>query len=405
MGGTDDIHPQTRPSPKAHVEPARTQANARGEQPLQDQNDPNDQPRVWLILGDKGGDNGQALRVAQALGWRFERKHVHMREPYIVGKPRVKASLHHIDLSRSDPLEKPWPDLIITVGRRPSSAALWVRVQSGGHSKIVLLGKPSGPIEWFDLVIASAENAMPPLTNIVSITLPLMAIDPDAIAGAAERWRPRFADLPRPLIGILVGGSTGQVAFDRAVVSQLIDVTHRVTNETGGTVCLTTSRRTPESAVSELRKRLPPGSPIFPWTPDSSENPYQGLLALADGFVVTGDSISMLVEVVRARKPVAIFPIPVSGVAVIDQWRRAFIHVLFSSTWHSLIEGLRQPIARLLYRLRLATPTRDFLAFHQLLIEHGLAVPLGKGFPQPKGKIPNDLPKVVASIKSLFKSH
>ena len=361
------------------------------------------QPSTWLILGDKGGDNGQALRAAEALGWRFERKSLQMREPYIVGKPRVQASLHHIDLARSDPLEAPWPDLIMTVGRRPSSAALWVREKSGGHSKVVLIGKPSGPIEWFDLVVASAENAMPPLPNIVPITLPLMAIDADAIAAAGEAWRPRFADLPRPLTGFLVGGSTGQVAFGRAVVSRLIDVTRSVLEETGGTVCVTTSRRTPASAVSALEKDLPPAARLFPWTADASDNPYQGLLALADGFVVTGDSISMMVEVARAGKPMAIMPIPVRGLGVVDQWRRAAIRQLFSTGGLGPMDGVRQPLARLLYRLRLATQTRDFLAFHQLLIDRGLAVPLGQGFPPPKAAAPNDLPKVVAAIRDLFK--
>ena len=45
---------------------------------------------------------------------------------YVDGKPWVRPSLHHIDLARSDALEPPWPDLIITVGRRPSMAATGV---------------------------------------------------------------------------------------------------------------------------------------------------------------------------------------------------------------------------------------------------------------------------------------
>ena len=404
MGCADDNHHENKPDPQALDEPMHTRPHARREQLPNAETNHSDPPLVWLILGDKHGDNGQAERVMQALGWRFERKYVYMREPYISGKPRVKASLHHIDLSRSDSLEQPWPDLIITIGRRPCSVALWIREQSGGHSKIVLLGKPSGPIEWFDLVIASAENALPPLPNVVFITLPLMAIDADSIASAAEKWRPHFADLPRPLIGILVGGSTGTFVFSRAVVSQLIKVAYDVINETAGTVCFITSRRTPESAVAQLRERLPPGARIFAWTPDATSNPYRGLLALADSFVVTGDSISMMVEVIHAGKPMAIFPVPVSGVGVIDQWRRAVVRSLFSNTGNDLVKKLRQPVANLLYRLRLATQTRDFLAFHRLLIDHGWAVSLGRNFPQPHEEIPNDLPKVVAAIKSLFKS-
>ena len=101
--------------------------------------------------------------IAPALGWPCERKYVHMRAPYVLGKPRVEPSLHHIDLARSDPLEPPWPDLVITIGRRPSMVALWIAEQSGGRTRLVLLGKPSGMMERFDLVIAGAEAQLPPL--------------------------------------------------------------------------------------------------------------------------------------------------------------------------------------------------------------------------------------------------
>ena len=76
-------------------------------------------PRTWVILSDKRGDNGQVEEIAQALGWPCEHRRLQMREPYVIGKPRVAATLHHIDPTRSDPLEPPWPDLIITIGRRP----------------------------------------------------------------------------------------------------------------------------------------------------------------------------------------------------------------------------------------------------------------------------------------------
>src|SRR5918996_579404 len=160
-----------------------------------------DQPRVWLLLGDKRGDNAQVLAIEQAIGWRCERKHLEMQKPWTVAKPRVEASLHHVDLARSDPLEPPWPDLIITIGRRPSMAALWIAKQSGGRTRRVLLGKPSGMTRRFDLVIAGAENQMPALPNIMQVTLPLMRIDEGAVAAAAAAWRPRLAVLPRPLVG------------------------------------------------------------------------------------------------------------------------------------------------------------------------------------------------------------
>ena len=96
-------------------------------------------PRVWLVIGDKLGDNAQVEIVAAALGWPLERKTLRFKRQYVTGKPPFKPSLYHVDLAASDPLTLPWPDLILTVGRRPSMAAMWIKRQSGGGAKVVLL--------------------------------------------------------------------------------------------------------------------------------------------------------------------------------------------------------------------------------------------------------------------------
>ncbi|MDJ0943912.1 MAG: ELM1/GtrOC1 family putative glycosyltransferase [Kiloniellales bacterium] len=360
------------------------------------------QPSVWLVLGDKKGDNGQVETLAGALGWDCERKHLRMREPYVLGKPRVVPSLHHIDPSRSDPLEPPWPDLVITIGRRPSMAALWIREQSGGHTKIVLVGKPSCAIERLDLIIASSEAHLPPLPNVMSVGLPLMQVDEDAVAAAGTAWRPRFAELPRPLIGIMVGGPTSPFAFDASVVNGLVKVAEEIVRDRGGTPYITTSRRTTPSLVAELKAKLPPEARLFEWSPEAVENPYLGLLDLADGFVVTGDSVSMMVEIVRLRKPLAIFPLPTGRLGALDQARRSFARWIFSPSRDSAGSGLRIALARVLYRLGLLTQTRDFRAFHRMLIDRGLAVRLGEGLRPPQGDLADNLATAVARIKALM---
>ncbi|MGH6904609.1 MAG: ELM1/GtrOC1 family putative glycosyltransferase, partial [Geminicoccaceae bacterium] len=92
---------------------------------------------VWLLLGDKPGDNAQVEAVVEALGWNCEPKTLHWRHPYATKKPRFRATLGHVDPARSAPLEPPWPDLVLTIGRRPSMAALWLKARSAGRTRIV----------------------------------------------------------------------------------------------------------------------------------------------------------------------------------------------------------------------------------------------------------------------------
>jgi len=362
---------------------------------------PAGEPRVWLVLGDKRGDNGQVEVVAAALGWACERKQLAMRAPYVVGKPRVRPSLHHIDPERSDALEPPWPDLIVTVGRRPSMAALWIRERSGGQAKIVQIGKPSGRVEWYDLVIASAEIVMPPLPNVLTVTLPLMQVDRASIADAGALWEPRLAALPRPLVACLIGGPTAPYRYDRAMAERLAGWAERHMAETGGTVYFTTSRRTPERLTAALQAALPGGARLFAWTPEAVENPYRGLLALADGFVVTGDSISMMVEVLKAGKPLAVFPLATGPFGAIDLVRRALVRRLFEPDASGRVAGLRPALGRLLYRLRVAPPTRDFRNFQRLLQARGLADRLDRPARPASAGVPDDLPAIVARIKRL----
>ncbi|MDH3900136.1 MAG: mitochondrial fission ELM1 family protein [Gammaproteobacteria bacterium] len=358
-------------------------------------------PRTWVVLGDKQGDNAQVEAIVQALPWPCERRHIQVLDEFVFGKPKVGPTLYHIDRERSDPLEPPWPDLILTIGRRPANVALWIRKQSGGHTKIVIVGKPSSMPDDYDLVIYSAENQFPPRTNLQGISLPLMRIDAAAVDAAAETWEPRFADLPRPLTVFLVGGPTGPFIFNDTAIRRLLSTITRVLDETHGSAYITTSRRTPPAAVDALRNRLPEGAQLFAWTAEARENPYHGLLGLADGFVVTGDSISMMVEVIRLRKPLAIFPLPTGRVGAIDQLRRTFTRWLFAPASGKTGDWLRTGLCRLLYALHIVTHTRDFTAFHESLVRGGLAGYASDPLKPPGGEVPDDLALAVNRITAL----
>jgi mitochondrial fission protein ELM1 len=305
----------------------------------------------------------------------------------------------HLDLARSDLLEPPWPDLVLTIGRRPSMVALWIAERSGGRTKLVLVGKPSGMMERFDLVIAGAEAQLPPLPNVLAITLPLMRVDPARLAAAEALWRERITALPRPLTGFLIGGPTGPFRYDDSVTGRLLELAHE-TARACGTPYLTTSRRTPPALVETLRARLPAAARLFHWTPDATDNPYLALLAAADGFVVTGDSISMMVEIARLGRPLAILDLPTGRLGGLDQARRALTRRLFAPG--AAPGSARQRLAGLLHRSHLLTHTRDFRAFHRLLIERGLAVCAGEGFPPPQSRAPDDLDLVVIRIRGLL---
>jgi mitochondrial fission protein ELM1 len=358
-------------------------------------------PSVWLIVSDKLGDNAQVDAIAEGLHWPYVVKRLQFQPRFIHGKPRFRATLDHVDLERSDRLEPPWPDLVLTVGRRPSMAALWVRRRSAGHSRVVIVGRPRRMLHEFALVLAPPQYPLPPRENVVHLDLPLMRIDRDAVERAADDWRARMSDLPRPLTAVLVGGPTKPFRFDAGVAEDLV---RRLLRSTGGegSVFVTTSRRTPPAVVDALAASLPPGARLFRWTSEGSDNPYKALLGLADRFVVTGDSVSMIVEVARLGKPLAILPLPVRR-SPLDLCRRALASRFQPPATADQRRGLLARLGDAAYGLGLVGYSRDFSMLHGRLVDRGAAVFLGAPLPANRPGAPkDDLPRVIERVHALF---
>lgn len=347
-------------------------------------------PRIWLLIGDKLGDNAQARAVVDALGWPYEVRQVFPKPEWVLGKPKFEPGLGHLDPERSAPLEPPWPDLIVTIGRRPSMAALWVQDQSDGRARIVLLGRPKRWAERFALIVAPSQFKIPPRDNLIQLDLPLLRVDPKALAEAGEAWRARLMGLPRPLTAVLIGGQTKPYRFDTAVARRLLAELEALRARDGGTLFLTTSRRTRPEVVATLERDLPTGAVLHRWSAEAgADNPYLGLLALADRFVVTCDSVSMLVEVASLRRPLAIFDLPVG--ASPSDWARA----LFARV------PLPAGLSHSLHALGILGYGRDLGEIRRRLIETGRAVPLGQPFHGSSEDVEDELAGVVRRIRAI----
>jgi mitochondrial fission protein ELM1 len=120
-----------------------------------------------------------------------------------------------------------------------------------------------------------------------------------------ETWTPRLADLPRPYIAVLIGGATNRKPFPVTLAADLGRKVAAMAKQSGGSVLLTTSRRTGREAEDALLAEIPSPRSVFRWG-DTGENPYRGFLALADVIVVTGDSVSMCSEACATGKGVFI---------------------------------------------------------------------------------------------------
>jgi mitochondrial fission protein ELM1 len=364
-------------------------------------------PRVWVLADDRAGNTTQSIGLAEALGWAYERKDVRPGPLSKVSNRLLGASLAGIDTARSSPLEPPWPDLVIAAGRRTAPVALWIAERSGGLTRLVHLGRKGGDdAERFDLVATPRYCNLFPHPHRVETEMPLHRVGPAKLAEAAARWRERFAAYPAPRIALLVGGTSGQYRLDAAQARRLGEELARMARERGGSILATTSRRTTPAATAALCEALGPTAFVHR-AGDPGENPYLGLLALADLLVVTGDSESMLAEAAATGKPLVIYPLAVRASFRLLRGPRDLVLARArakppgSRGTPRPQRGLERLCGRLIER-GFVRPTRDLDRLHARLVERGLAHRVGEAAPRAPAQPLGDLDVVVARVHRML---
>lgn len=262
--------------------------------------------RVWLLAGHKAGDNNQLKALAEALGWPYEIKSMVYRRHELLTNRLIGVTLLGIDARRSSPLTPPWPDLVLTAGRRNEPVARWIRRQSGGTARLVHLGRPWTALECFDLIVTTPQYFLPERANILHNRLPLHRVNPERLQHAADAWQQRFDRLPRPWIGVLIGGDSGAFVMTAARGAELGRRINDLATAAGGSVLATDSPRTPVAAGDAFVRSIRVPHLCHRWA-DGGDNPYLGILACADILVVTGESMSMLTEAAATAKPLYIY--------------------------------------------------------------------------------------------------
>jgi mitochondrial fission protein ELM1 len=177
----------------------------------------------------------------------------------------------------------------------------------GAHRQVVQVQHPRMDIRRFDLVVVNRHDRLTGPNVIVTRTA-LHRATPQRLAAAAALWAPRLAHLPRPLVAVLVGGSNGRFRLDGAVAARLAAQIGQMMALDRVGVALTPSRRTDPAARTALADALVPRG-AWLWDMEG-ENPYFGLLGLADAIVVTMDSVSMVSEAAATAAPVMVARLP-----------------------------------------------------------------------------------------------
>jgi mitochondrial fission protein ELM1 len=373
-------------------------------------------PRVWVLLDGKPGHTTQSLGLAEELGWPYDRVQLEFTRLSDLPNALLGESRLALTPASARGLRPPWPDLVIASGRRTAPVSRWIRRRSRGRTRIVQLGRMGvTPPAAFDLTVVPTYARLLPHPRQIPTVAPLTRVRSASLEEAKRRWSGLFEGAPHPRIALLAGGNSPHYRLTPERARQLGRDVTAMAEAAGGSVYATTSRRTPPAAARALEEALPGAAHVFRWTPDRSpdDNPFLGFLALADGFVVTGESASMLAEACATGKPVFIYPLP-RGIpgwkGVVPRWIDAVVNAVLAAAESrpKSRRGITRPqrgmelfCSKLLAR-GVVKPSCDFERMHDALVSQGLARRFDGTYTAQPGAENGDLPRVANHVRRIL---
>lgn len=303
------------------------------------------QRTIWTLTDDKIGMINQALGLAEAVArtdgdWRIVEKKIAPAAPWKWLPSQLwPAGVDGVGPD-GDALDPPWPDLVVSCGRSAVGPAHAVKRMSGGGTFVVHAQHPRIGPGRFDMVVAQSHDRLSG-SNVMVIRGSLNRIAAEKLAAGADRFGPMLADLPRPLVAVLIGGDNKVYRLTPAVTRRLADDLARLVEEGGYGLAVTPSRRTGTKNEAVLRERLA-GTAAVVWD-GTGANPYLGFLGLADAIIVTCDSVNMVSEACSTGKPVHVVDLEGGGDSKFGRFHREMRDAGITRPFDGTIESWSYP--------------------------------------------------------------
>ncbi len=294
---------------------------------------------LWILIDNRMGSVGQARGIAGHLNHEhfdvIEKKLDYTKLSGLPNFVRGKTLLGLTGASKKDFIA-PWPDMVLSISRRTVPVARYIKKQNPDTKLIQIMHPGETGLSEFSLVLLPEHDKDKPFHQSFRYLIGAPhRVTPEVLNEAKEKWADVFKNLPKPLTAVVIGGAIKDRPFTlenaKNLASKIVDFKKKM----GGSVLITTSRRTGAEAqklIMDMLKDIP--SHTFLWG-DQAENPYLGYLACADNIIVTGDSVSMASEACGTNKPVFVF----EGQSWLTKKHYRFIHALYENHYAAPLDA------------------------------------------------------------------
>lgn len=275
--------------------------------------------KVWVLSDGKPGHLNQSLGVAEALV--IDSSQIKVIE---LQKRRFGNFLSFFwpPLKVKNLPQGPWPHVVIATGSLTVPVSKWVKMQSPSTVTVQMMAplnrfglkfKPGGFLDhvfnhenlnFFDVVASPLHEGKPENESTVLTLGAPNRITPLKLKEAQVQWSKSFSQFKNKKIAVLVGGSNKRFDFGEEKSKEFANDLKQLSQNQSISYLVTTSRRTGEAQEAILKDNL--SKDHYIWDGQGS-NPYMGIVACADAFIVTPDSVSMVSEAASTGKPVFVW--------------------------------------------------------------------------------------------------
>jgi uncharacterized protein len=258
---------------------------------------------AWVLTDGKAGDTAICFGVVEALGLTPVLHKIAPRPPWSWATPFGPIDPSEAPHRPESPIAPPYPDLVVASGRRAVPYVRRIRAETAGRTFTAFMKDPYTGIRTADLIWVPAHDRLAG-PNVIKTPLTPHRVTRAKLAAARAEPLGFLARLARPRVALLIGGNSVNHRFTRRDIAGLCARLDRLA-QGGNSLMATLSRRTPRrlrEAITAVIER----HEGYLWD-EKGDNPFIGLLALADALVVTADSVGMVGEAAATGRPVLVF--------------------------------------------------------------------------------------------------
>ncbi len=340
-------------------------------------------PQVWVLSDDEPECAEPALALADALGWPYQRR----------------RSIDDLPIVDS-------PDLVIASGAEAIDQARRLRRDANHRLRVVQLGVDAGSsAEELDLIVAPVSQGLFPTPGLFETATPLTHAQQLELADL-EPWKASFAESPAPRSVAIIDGPSADSQLSRYTAACIGADLAAVSEQGRGSLFVLLNSDMPTAAEEALRSALALGTKVERVDRGRYSKAYWAHLALADEFIVLGDSEQTTADLCATGKPVAIYRIPRPPESPIDKLRGAVLALALAPRANDRgtvrpQQGLEYLCSRLIAK-GYVRPPHDPGRMHDLLIKRGAARFYGEPAPRTGFAPLRELERVTARVRSLM---